>query len=303
MKTPSPIPPHIAQSASFLTPQEQERLWHAAIIMADSRGLLLRLTAMFGRRIEALRGTLTQTGERLGGATWTGLVGRARDAVEDTLWTGYNYATFGLDAVPDFARPGQPGNNAIHRLATTASGAASGFVGLPGVLFDIPFTTMTILRSIAQVARDSGEDLSAEDTRRACLTVLAFGGPNGADDDTEIGYWATRLGVNHLTVNLLIKSAAGRFGVVLSEKFLAQAVPVAGAVTGGLLNYAFTDYYQNMARVHFCLRALERRTGESAVLRECFDTMVKAARDRRRVSRRGGKPEPVKYLPRRQQVI
>jgi uncharacterized protein (DUF697 family) len=298
MKPLAPIPDHIAQSAAFLTPHEQERLWHAAIIMADSRGFLLRLTTLFGRRIDALRNSLSQTGERLGGPAWTSLVQRAQEAVEDTLWSGYNVATFGLSAVPDFARPKQPRANRLHRLATTASGAAAGFAGFPGVVFDIPFTTMTILRSIAEVARDSGEDLADEDTRRACLEVLAFGGPGGTDDDTEIGYWATRLGANHLTINLLVKSAAGRFGLVLSEKFLAQAVPVAGAFTGALLNYAFTEYYQNMARVHFCLRALERRTGEPLALQECFEKMVQAARDRRRVSRRGSTAAAAKYLPR-----
>lgn len=302
MKPPAPIPEHIVQSASFLTPQEQERLWHAAIIMADSRGFLLRVTAMFGRRIDGLRNSLFQTGERIGGSAWTGLVERARDLVEDTLWSSYNYATFGLDAAPGFVRPKQPRGNRLHRLATAASGAASGFAGFPGVVFDIPFTTMTILRSIAEVARDSGEDLTAEDTRRACLEVLAFGGPGSADDDTELGYWATRLGVNHLTINLLIKSAASRIGLVLSDKLMAQAVPVAGALTGGLLNYAFTEYYQSMARVHFCLRALERRIGETSALHECFDQMVRAARDRRRVSRRGQKPAAVKYLPRERSI-
>jgi hypothetical protein len=298
MKIDTPMPEALADTASFLTIHEQDQLWRAAIIMADSRGLLLRLTAMFGRRIDALRNSISQTGERFGGTTWAQLTQRVQEAVEDTLWASYNYATFGLEAVPRIVRPKRPRNNVLHRLATTASGVASGFVGLPGVLFDIPFTTTTILRSIAQVARDSGEDLAAESTRRACLEVLAFGGPGGQDDDTEIGYWATRLGVNHLTVNFLIGSAASRFGLVLSEKFLAQAVPVAGAITGGTLNYAFTEYYQNMAQVHFCLRALERRTGEPAAVRQCFEAMVRAARERRRISRRPGKPAPMAFLPR-----
>jgi len=97
---------------------------------------------------------------------------------------------------------------------------------------------------------------------------------------------------------VLIKSAAGRFGLVLSEKFLAQAVPLAGAVTGGALNYAFTDYYQTMAQVHFCLRGLDRRTGQPAEVRKCFAEMVTAARDRRRISRRPAAPRVTKYLPR-----
>jgi hypothetical protein len=286
MKFNHPMPDSLAESAAFLTLQERTQLWHAAILMADSRGTVMRLTAMFGRQVDAITNRVFNAGERIGGAAWADLVQNARDAVEDTLWRSYALATFGLDAVPQMLRPRQPRNNALHRLATTASGVASGFVGLPGVVFDIPFTTGTILRSIAEVARDSGEDLSSEDTKRACLEVLALGGPSQVDDESEIGYWATRIGVNHLTVNLLIRAAAGRFGLVVSEKFLAQAVPVAGAVAGGALNYAFTDYYQTMARVHFCLRLLERRTGDPAALSACFAQMVREARNRRRFRRR-----------------
>ena len=286
MKFDHPLPESLAESVAFLTPQEQTQLWHAAILMADSRGVVLRLTALFGRQVETLKNRVFNVGERFGGAAWTDLVQNAQDAVEDTLWRSYSLATFGLDAVPQMLRPRQPRNNALHRLATTASGVASGFVGLPGVVFDIPFTTTTILRSIAEVARDSGEDLAAEDTRRACLEVLALGGPNHANEETETGYWATRIGMNHLTVNLLIRTAAGRFGLIVSEKFLSQAVPVAGAVAGGALNYAFTDYYQTMARVHFCLRDLERRTGDPAALSACFTHMVREARNRRRFGRR-----------------
>jgi hypothetical protein len=298
MKLDHPIPETIAASAGFLTVQEQGELWQAAILMADSRGLLMRLTAMFGRRIEALRARISKTGDRIGGPAWAELTQRAQDAVEDTLWNSYEFATAGLTAVPRIARPKRPRRSGTHKLLTAASGVASGFVGLPGVLFDIPFTTTTILRSIAEVARDAGEDITSEDTKRACLEVLAFGGPSSADDETEIGYWATRIGMNHLAVNVLIKSAAGRFGLVLSEKFLAQAVPLAGAITGGALNYAFTDYYQTMAQVHFCLRGLDRRTGQPAEVRKCFAEMVTAARDRRRITRRPAAPRVTTYLPR-----
>jgi len=286
METQDQIPEMLADTAGFLTAHEQAELWRAAILMADSRGLLMRVTALFGRRIEAMRSRISRAGDKFGGPAWAELTQRVQDALEDTLWSSYDVATAGLMAVPRIARSKQPRRNGAHRVAAAMSGVASGFVGLPGVLFDIPFTTTTILRSIAEVARDAGEDLAAEETKRACLEVLAFGGPSAADDETEIGYWATRIGMNHLAVTLLIKSAAGRFGVVLSEKFLAQAVPVAGAVAGGALNYAFTEYYQTMAQVHFCLRALDRRTGEPMQVRQCFAAMVRAARDRRRVMRR-----------------
>jgi hypothetical protein len=286
MKFDHPLPDSLAESAAFLTLQERSQLWHAAILMADSRGMVMHLSAMFGRQVDALKNRMFNAGERFGGAAWADLVQSAEEAVEDTLWRSYSLATFGLDAVPRVLRPRQPRNNPLHRLATTASGVASGFVGLPGVVFDIPFTTATILRSIAEVARDSGENLADEDTKRACLEVLTLGGPGREDEEAETGYWATRIGMNHLAINLLIRAAAGRFGLVVSEKFLAQAVPVAGAVAGGALNYAFTDYYQTMARVHFCLRRLERRTGDPAALSACFTQMVRAARNRRRFGRR-----------------
>jgi len=298
MKTLPPIPEALRSSASFLTPHDQDQLWRAAIIAADSRGVLLRFSSLFGRRIDELRNTVLQAGERFGGSAWSDIAARAQDVVEDTLWAAYGYASFGLDAVPQNLRPKSPRNNLLHRAATAASGAASGFFGLPGVVFDIPFTTATILRSIAEVARDSGEDLSTDETRRACLEVLAFGGPTTLDDEAEIGYWATRLGVNHLTLNLLMKSAASRFGVVLSEKLLAQAVPVAGALTGAALNYAFTEYYQNSARVRFTLRALERNSGDAEAVRTCFQAALEAARGRRRIRPRKPAAGPLKFLPR-----
>ena len=156
MKFAHPLPEGLAESAAFLTLQEQTQLWHAAILMADSRGAVMRLTALFGRQVDAIKNRVFNVGERLGGAAWADLVQNAQDAVEDTLWRSYSLATFGLDAVPRRLWPRQPRNNALHRLATTASGVASGFVGLPGVVFDIPFTTATILRSIATASVSCG---------------------------------------------------------------------------------------------------------------------------------------------------
>jgi hypothetical protein len=298
MKIHTAAPEIGVETESFMTEHERDMMWQAAIVMADSRGLLMRMTAMFGRRIEAVRGRIFKAGERFGGESFSAVTLKVQDAVEDVLWNSYELASLGLDAVPRVMRPKTARGNAAHRMAAAASGVASGFVGLPGVLFDLPFTTTTILRSIAEVARDSGEDLRDEQTKRACLEVLAFGGPSSVDDSTETGYWATRVGMNHGTVNLLIRSAAGRFGLVLSEKFLAQAVPVAGALSGGALNWAFTDYYQKMARVHFTLRALDKRTGQPEKVRAAFAEMVAAARDRRRISRRQGAAPATRYLTR-----
>lgn len=293
----SPLPKELAGQADFLTDREQEQIWEAAVLMAESRGVLVRLADVFGRQVNTARTAVAGAGARVAGSSWAGLEQKLQAIVEDVLWRSYRYATFGLEAAPEFMRPARPRKNRLHRVMTTASGMISGFVGLPGVLVDIPFTTATILRSIAEVARDSGEDLTQEETRRACLEVLAFGGPGVDGEAAESGYWAARLGTSHLAINLLIRSAAGQFGMILSEKLMTQAVPVAGAIAGGLLNYSFTDYYQSMAKVHFCLRALERRTGDPVAVQQCFTAMLHAARERRKI-RRNQQGTPPVLLPR-----
>ena len=58
-----------------------------------------------------------------------------------------------------------------------------------------------------------------------------------------------------------------RFGVVVSEKAVAQAVPIIGAAGGALVNSIFIDHFQDMARGHFIVRRLERTYGEEVVKR------------------------------------
>ena len=54
----------------------------------------------------------------------------------------------------------------------------------------------------------------------------------------------------------IIARVAPRFAAVLSQKLASQAVPVIGAMAGAGTNYAFVDYYTEMAHVHFGLRAI-----------------------------------------------
>ena len=55
-----------------------------------------------------------------------------------------------------------------------------------------------------------------------------------------------------------ITQLATRFGVNVSEKVAAQAVPIVGAVGGLVINVLFIDHFQEMARGHFIVRRLER---------------------------------------------
>jgi hypothetical protein len=69
-------------------------------------------------------------------------------------------------------------------------------------------------------------------------------------------------------ITRLIATIASRFGVSVSEKVAAQAIPVVGAVGGGLINALFMDHFQNTAEAHFTVRKLERTYGAEVVRQE-----------------------------------
>lgn len=98
----------------------------------------------------------------------------------------------------------------------------------------------------------------------------------------EAGYWLIRANLNHVSVDALIKGVAARFGFALPKKALAQVVPIVGLLAGGGLNYAFIDHYQRMARVHFAIRDIERRSGDPPAVRACFGERGRGARRERK---------------------
>ncbi|RYZ48327.1 MAG: EcsC family protein, partial [Proteobacteria bacterium] len=73
-----------------------------------------------------------------------------------------------------------------------------------------------------------------------------------------------------------LAQVAARFEVAVTEKLLASAIPVAGAVGGAAINAAFCDYYVSAARFHFGLLHLERLHG-SATVQKAFASATSAA--------------------------
>jgi hypothetical protein len=165
----------------------------------------------------------------------------------------------------------------LHKIAVAASGAAGGLFGLPALAVELPVSTTVILRSIADIARSEGERLTSLETKLACLEVFAFGGPSQGDQAIKTGYFAIRASLaravseaaQHLAqkgvaqegapaIVRFLAQVASRFGIAVSEKLVAQAVPVIGAISGALINSVFMDHFQDMARGHFIIRRLER---------------------------------------------
>ena len=177
----------------------------------------------------------------------------------------------------------KPPSSRVHTLAAGASGAAGGVFGLASLPVELPISTVIMLRSIADIARAEGEDLSDLESRFACLEVFALGG-HGPTDAAETGYYAVRAALGKAVSEAMTYIAergalregapalmrflvllAERFGVVVTEKAAATLVPVAGAVGGAVINVAFIDHFQDLARGHFTVRRLERQYGAETV--------------------------------------
>ncbi|RZA08952.1 MAG: EcsC family protein [Proteobacteria bacterium] len=183
-----------------------------------------------------------------------------------------------------------------HTGATTLTGAIGGFFGLAALPVELPITTAVILRSIASIADEYGIDLSDPRMQMECLYIFSLGSPkSSADDGTESAYLASRAAfaklISDAAAYLATHAAAGaggraleagsspailrlltriaaQFEIVVSEKALAEALPVVGALGGGAINALFTDYFGEAARCHFGLLALEKSHGGAAIHRE-----------------------------------
>jgi hypothetical protein len=141
-----------------------------------------------------------------------------------------------------------------------------------------------MFRSICDIARSEGEDLTSIDTQLQCLTVLGMGGTSSSDDDADFGYFimrgalaqavskasseiATKGFTAHGSAALLrlLNTIAARFSVQVSEQIAAKSIPAIGAVLGAMVNTVFIDHFQQVAHGHFTVRRLERQYGQETV--------------------------------------
>jgi hypothetical protein len=188
--------------------------------------------------------------------------------------------------------------NLTHKVAATLSGVTGGLFGAPALFAELPVTTIIILRSIADIARSHGENLSDPAVRLACLEVFALGSDEkrvtldvgrkdsqAQEEYIHASYFVARAAMaqqvtaaaeiltkgtmsgSSSALTRLISTIASRFGVAVSEKAAAQAIPIVGAIGGGLINALFMDHFQNTAEAHFSVRQLERVHGTELVHR------------------------------------
>jgi hypothetical protein len=175
-------------------------------------------------------------------------------------------------------------SNRWHKILAGASGGVGGAFGLAALPVELPLSTTIMLRSIVEIAHSEGHDARDWETKLACLEVFALGGSKKAVSPPETAYWTTRLALNesikeaasHLArrgavertapaLMRLVSAIGARFGVVISEEVAAKALPVIGAVGGGVINVIFMNHFQQMARGHFIVLRLEKIHGSATI--------------------------------------
>lgn len=269
----------LAAHETQLSPADRKALWKAVSIL-ETQSFISRITEITGE-------PLTKALRSLPGPVTQSINGAVRMALRKAL----DAALYKMDT--GFPEPGPVG----FKLLSGVTGGLSGLFGLTTLAVELPVTTTLMLRSIANIARRNGEDLSHIGTQMACLEVFALGpGERGKGPTAETSYFAIRTflarSVSRATEALaqrgvarsstpviveLISAIGARFGVVVSEKVAASAIPIVGAIGGATVNLAFMEHFQKLAQAHFAIRRLERLHGQKEVFRmyEVYVPLIK----------------------------
>jgi EcsC protein family len=252
--------------ATMALSAEDRAALREAVRALEHPGFAARLASVIGQPVE-----------RAGRA----LPPAAAEAIASVTTKALNAA---LSVALTTLRGAPAGSRRLHTALAAASGAAGGAFGLVSLPIELPISTVIMLRSIAEIARRAGEDLTTPDAALACIQVFALGARNANSEGGESGYFAVR-SILAKTVSeaaryiaergileegapvlvRLLSLVSARFGVVVTQKLAAQAIPVIGAVGGAAVNYAFIEHFQDTAAGHFTIRRLERIHGKETV--------------------------------------
>ena len=264
MSTAAPTPAHLEELAR-------------AVLLLERPGLAARLAEQAGRPVNRILQSLPRAANE-----------RLQAAVQLAIMNCLKLAIGSLDP----QAPAKAPSTWLPKLMTGLTGGLGGIFGLAALPFELPLTTTLMFRSIAEIARDEGEDLARMESRLACMEVFALG-DRRSSGGTGIGYYAARTALSRLTsdaaaylvldrgalevsspvLTRLLGEIASRFGFVVSERVAAGAVPVVAALGGATINLIFTEHFQRIARGHFTVRRLERQYGAPAI-RSLYNQMA-----------------------------
>ena len=252
---------------AVLTDEELADLRRARL-MLEQPSMASRLTKLVGRPIEGAFKALPFGWNR---AIHTASGSALSKATRVATWTMMN-------------KKGRPSSDGFHQCVSMVSGGLGGSLGLATLIWELPFSTTLMLRSIADIARSEGHSLRDPATRMACLEVFAFEGKRRGREEPEKHYWAVRLALAKAVseaaayaasarvvsksvpaLTRLISAIASRFGVMVSQQVAAKLVPIVGAASGMTINLIFIQHFQTVARGHFIIKRLESKYGMETI--------------------------------------
>ena len=139
-----------------------------------------------------------------------------------------------------------PSRDKLHSFAAATSGALGGFFGLSGAALELPFTTVIMLRSIGDIARSEGHDLTDAEFNMGAASL-----PAGMSDTRELmmlkGSWHP-VSDGEATFSTLLewlKANPTRFGMLRD------------------------DYQSILAELEHCLNCFESRGGREGDFNLC----------------------------------
>lgn len=243
--------------------------------LLENPSLAIRISSVVGMPLEAVTREL---GKRVPEAVVDAVSESTHKAIEFVLRSSLRSISFDEQVA---ASP------RLHTAAAMATGAFAGFFGIETLIVELPLTTGIMFRSIADIARAEGELPRDPETILNCMQVFAMGSRvSDKDDAAETSYYGVRVALSKAVTDALqyvashgagsasapalirlISALASRFGIVVTQKAMAQTIPIIGAVGGGLVNTIFISHFQDMARGHFAIRRLERQYGADVVQR------------------------------------
>ncbi|WP_324954526.1 EcsC family protein [Oligoflexus sp.] len=270
--------------------QDEIKFVHEAARFLDNPGFAMRAMNLLGQPIDALQKKLpASVQDKIGGLVQKALQTALVAAIK-TVPAKSEKPTNWRDAVESSKKSGR-----IHTATVAVTGAVGGLFGLLALPVELPLSTTMMLRGISDVAGHWGMDLDDPNVQLQCLYVFTLGSTQSpSDDENDSAYLGSRIAFEQIirsaSTYMAKKSAkeilraidtgaapalmkviariARSFELALTEKVLAESVPIVGAVGGATINALFCDYFGQAARYHFGLLHLEKNHGREHVQAE-----------------------------------
>ena len=266
-------------------------------VLADIHAWRNPPTTWMGTASEQLRtgwSNVTDLVHHIPGVDWTmenivaGLLDLVNEITQDSVWTeavlkdfnGRGHAIMNLADIQrmdlEHIDETMSGLEKKYVGLATAEGAATGLAGAAGIVPDVIALVSINLRAAGEMATYCGFDMRDPEERMKALLILdEVAKPGNSKKNVTLApamRTASKLArkqgtqlLEQIGVGNAIEGLLRRLGVSLTEKKLAQMVPVTGAFVGGGLNYMYTSSVCQTAYNLYRERFLVTKYGEEVL--------------------------------------